>query len=592
MKTLREQLSGYISYIVVLLLAATMILLLIDKPYNNGHYTMTIIFLLTMTFALVLYKYIKTKLCTIKRLQQLNGYQKALENTSYFAKIDTDYNIIYANNSFRRLFNFNNERNFVDLLKHKTIDTKFISNFKMKIEEKSEWEDIIDLKLNNTECFLNFILTPIETKGNALQEYLFIANDLTELIQAKKELTKQLSTDFLTNLPNRFKFVEDFNALPKENRSLIYLNIDNFGTINEFFGMQTGNCLLKHVSAWLSRKLPSKDAVLYKFELDNFAIFIKNPISETELRNYLKLISSDIVKERFVCFESEIDITFTMGVAQGTKDLLKYSYLASKHAKKEKKSYSVFKSHKINETIFMNNIKINRMIKKAIDEKRVVPFFQPIHNIEKNQVERFETLMRIQNSDNTFQQPKDFLEIAKKSKLYPELTIQMMEKSFEILEKTGHQITLNISIEDILNKKVSEFILSKLALSQLGHLISFEIVESDKIENNIAVKKFIKRVKSLGCKIAIDDFGTGYSNFEQLLQLNVDVIKIDGSLIKDIDKNRESEIVVKTIITFARELGIQTVAEYVRSYEVFDKVKSLGIDYAQGYYLGKPQPLI
>jgi EAL domain-containing protein (putative c-di-GMP-specific phosphodiesterase class I) len=105
------------------------------------------------------------------------------------------------------------------------------------------------------------------------------------------------------------------------------------------------------------------------------------------------------------------------------------------------------------------------------------------------------------------------------------------------------------------------------------------------------VVNFIKKVKFLGCKIAIDDFGSGYSNFEQLLKLDIDYLKIDASLIKNIDTNRDSEIMTKSIISFAKEMGLKTIAEFVSTQAVFNKVKVLGVDYAQGYYIGKPSNL-
>jgi EAL domain-containing protein (putative c-di-GMP-specific phosphodiesterase class I) len=142
-----------------------------------------------------------------------------------------------------------------------------------------------------------------------------------------------------------------------------------------------------------------------------------------------------------------------------------------------------------------------------------------------------------------------------------------------------------------LDKKVSSFILRRLNNTGNGHLVTFEIVESQEIESHIKVVNFIKKVKFLGCKIAIDDFGSGYSNFEQLLKLDIDYLKIDASLIKDIDTNRDSEIMTKSIISFAKEMGLKTIAEFVSTQSIFDKVKLLGVDYAQGYHIGKPSNL-
>lgn len=124
---------------------------------------------------------------------------------------------------------------------------------------------------------------------------------------------------------------------------------------------------------------------------------------------------------------------------------------------------------------------------------------------------------------------------------------------------------------------------------KIGKRVVFEIVESESIEKFEQVHDFIEKVKSYNCKIAIDDFGTGYSNFEYLLKLNADYIKIDGSMIKDIDKSKEAEIVVSTIVGFAKKMDIKTIAEFVENESILEKVKELGIDYSQGYYFSAPK---
>ncbi len=200
--------------------------------------------------------------------------------------------------------------------------------------------------------------------------------------------------------------------------------------------------------------------------------------------------------------------------------------------------------------------------------------------------------MRIRREDNSYATPGEFMDIAKKSKIYTELSRAMIKKCFEQLLSVKYPITINISTEDILEPRVSQFILRNLKKHNFGNYITFEIIESESINGEIKVKNFIKKVKSYGCKIAIDDFGSGFSNFEQLLALEADYIKIDGSLIKNIIKDKNSEIMTRTIISMAKELNVKTVAEFVSSQAIFDKVKSLGIDYAQGYFIDRADPVL
>jgi len=142
-----------------------------------------------------------------------------------------------------------------------------------------------------------------------------------------------------------------------------------------------------------------------------------------------------------------------------------------------------------------------------------------------------------------------------------------------------------------MNKETIAFIHKKLENLDIAKRVIFEIVESEGIDNFEEVSLFIKEMKAVGCKIAIDDFGTGYSNFEYLMKLNVDFIKIDGSFIKNIDMCEQSLLISELIITFAKKQNIKTVAEFVHSKSVLEKVRELGITYSQGFYLGEPKSI-
>jgi EAL domain-containing protein (putative c-di-GMP-specific phosphodiesterase class I) len=184
--------------------------------------------------------------------------------------------------------------------------------------------------------------------------------------------------------------------------------------------------------------------------------------------------------------------------------------------------------------------------------------------------------------------PGDFLHIAKKSKLYPKLTREIFTKVTDNLSSKKFEFSINISVDDILDKNTNKFILNCLEKNDIGSWLVFEILESEGIENYKEVTKFLRDVKSLGAKIAIDDFGSGYSNFEYLLKLDIDFLKIDGSLIKNIDVNEDMQIITSTIVEFAKKLKIKTIAEFVHNQKIYDIVKSMGFDYAQGYYIDKP----
>ena len=297
-----------------------------------------------------------------------------------------------------------------------------------------------------------------------------------------------------------------------------------------------------------------------------------------------------ITKDRIMCDEVEVDTSLTIGAYQGKRSLLKLASIACKEAKNKRLPYLIYDHDSHKEAEYRNNMLMNHVLKEALAKDRVVPFFQPIMNVHTHEIEKYESLMRIQKENGEYFMPSEFLEVAKHSKIYLKLSMALIQKTFETFQISSSGFSINLSYLDMTNSTVTTFILEKLEEFNVGPWVIFEILESDSIENYDAVSKFISQVKSYGAKIAIDDFGAGYSNFERLTELRADFIKIDGSLIKNIHQNEDMRIIAKTIVSFAKELGIKTVAEYVHSQEVLECIKALDIDYAQGFYIGKPEP--
>ena len=144
-------------------------------------------------------------------------------------------------------------------------------------------------------------------------------------------------------------------------------------------------------------------------------------------------------------------------------------------------------------------------------------------------------------------------------------------------------------MEDVLNKATVEFIIDSLKKFKQPERVVFEILESEKIDRYSELKEFIQKVKVYGCKIAIDDFGSGYSNFAHILELNIDYLKIDASLVKCVTTDENSRKITQTIINFAKDLNLKTIAEFVENKESLELLKEMGADYIQGYYIGKPE---
>jgi len=231
------------------------------------------------------------------------------------------------------------------------------------------------------------------------------------------------------------------------------------------------------------------------------------------------------------------------------------------------------------------------LIKNALSDNSIIPFLQPIIHTSDESINKFESLMRIPDENGNIIYPVyPIIQTSKKIHLYTELMRQMILKTFDIFRDLEYSFSINISYEDISDSQFSEFLKTHLQTFPNPHRVIFEILETDIITDFEVVLSFIEHIKSFGCQIAIDDFGSGYSSMENILKLKPDYIKIDGSLIKEIDTSIESYTVVKSIITMAKELNSKTIAEFVHNKAVYQILKKLEVDYLQGYYTGIPFP--
>lgn len=427
----------------------------------------------------------------------------------------------------------------------------------------------------------------IKTTGEELNQ---LNLKLEEKIKEKtEELERQYYTDKLTNLENRNKLIDDLSK-GKYNK-LAIIDIKSFNDINDFYGNTIGDVVLKALSTLIDFYCKQNKLNAYRVNSDIFAVASNEGMKE-EFIEKIKLLQNIINNQCFFYEEGKIFITVTMGIALEEDSSFEKAEMALNHAKKNKELFQIYREElNIYEGI-KENIIWTKKIKDAIAEDRIVPFFQPIVNNNLGTIEKCEALIRMIDENGKVISPYFFLDIAKKAGLYKDLTRIMLEKTFEVLNKTDYEISINLLLQDIVNSEIRELIIEKLEKTKNPKKVVFEIVESEGIENFNEVTEFIKDIKKYGSKIAIDDFGTGYSNFSYLMKLNVDYIKIDGSIIKNIHKDKSAEAVTKTIVTFAKELGIETVAEFVSEEEIYNKIKDLSVDYSQGYYFSEPKDYI
>lgn len=370
------------------------------------------------------------------------------------------------------------------------------------------------------------------------------------------------------------------------------INIDHFQEINDLYGDAVGDEVLREVAAYLREIIPVREH-LYRLHADEFAHLCDGGMDVREFVLFASYVGERISQKSFtVRGRGEVSLSVTMGIAHGSDSLLTNADIALTLAKKEKKNFLVYDESMAMAKEYEKNLEWTKRLKKAIDEERIVPLFQPIVDTGTGAVVKYEALMRMVDERGDFIAPVHFIELAKKNKLYHQLTKIMIHKTMERFADVPYVVSINISVEDILNKEIYGYIVSQLKERAIGEKIIFEIIESEGIENFARVIEFIEEVKRYGAKIAIDDFGTGYSNFSYLSKLDVDYLKIDGSLIKNITTDADHLLTVESILFFARKKEIETIAEFVEDEEIFAALVDLGIDYSQGYLFSAPQPTI
>ncbi len=390
-----------------------------------------------------------------------------------------------------------------------------------------------------------------------------------EVKRKTEELIERLFIDNLTGFPNREKFITD-----SKNKYIAILNIDSFREINDFYGVKIGDKILIEVGEFLS-----KYAIVYKLQADEYGII---GMRASSLKHIIDKIFENLKNKKFIVNNEEIIINMKAGIATR----LSNADLALKYAKlKKNKPVIVYNKNLPLLKEFANNLKWKKIIVKAIEEDNILPFVQPIVNNKTNKIDKYECLVRLKDDDKIYT-PFFFLDIAKKTSLYTEIQKIMVEKSFKVFQKLDCKFSINLSMEDFTNYTFMSFFFNKIREHNVENKLIVELLEDEMI-NFEEISAQLQKLKEFNVQLAMDDFGSGYSNFIYLEKMNIDIVKIDGSIIKNIDDPRIYAILSK-MTELLKELNLEVVGEFIENKEILSKITELGIDYSQGYYFGQP----
>ena len=519
-------------------------------------------------------------------------FTQSMENANEGVIItDDNNNIIEVNRSFREIYGYSeadvlgkNPRILSSGIHHK----EFYKAMWEAIENEGHWAGEIINRLSNGEHITQWMSISSICNEDGSKNYLAIFTDLTELKEAQEKANYLAYHDQLTGLENKSKLVKNLLQNDKE-FTLIHLDINNFNYINTAYGFTFADELLIEIAQELRNLCELPD--VFRINSDEFALLC-NKGHDPEM--IIKKVQEHFYNHSFHINDITINISFNYGAYTGKENLLENASLALKISKElGKNRYHIFDATKdmLKKEHQNRFVSSNRLVLDALEEDNFVPYFQGIRNNTSGLIDKYEALVRIEKDAKVYA-PFEFLEAAQLAGLMPEITKVMIEKSFRIMQNRSESFSINITEDDLGRNYLPEYITQKMQEYGIKpERIILEILEGISSHGKQSHIKQLNELKALGLGLAIDDFGAEYSNFERILDLEVDFIKIDAKYIKNIDVDEKSYEIAKSIANFAKNSDILCIAEFVHSKAVQEIVEELGIEYSQGYYFSEPQKL-
>lgn len=470
------------------------------------------------------------------------------------------------------------------ILASKEYSRSFYKKMWNALNTESKWDgEIVNKKKDGALIDQWISITALHDENNLAHNYLAMFTDLTPLKEAQNKMAFMAYHDPLTNLFNKSYLETVLNT--KKDKTLILLNINNFSYINTAYGFNIGDEILINVSRILEKHFEID--TLCKINSDEFALVFNEEIAIAEK---ISEIQDFFMKNLINIKKIKLSITFSYGAVYGKNNLLRKAASALKEAKENGKNrFEIFEQHSNDDYLKRETfINYTNLIKNALDNNQIVPFFQGIYDNNKNSITKYEALARIVLEDRIIS-PYEFLEPAKLSGLLPEITKVMIDKTMETMSSNNYEFSINITEDDLAEDYLNDYLNEKINLYKIdSKRVILEILEGVSSSGKKNHIKQLNLLKKSGFKIAIDDFGAEYSNFERILDLDIDYIKIDAKYIKDIDTNKRSYEIVRAISFFVKNVNIPCIAEFVHNESVQKIIKDLGISYSQGYYFSQP----
>lgn len=433
------------------------------------------------------------------------------------------------------------------------------------------------------------------------------ASDITQKKKNQQKIEYQAHNDFLTGLYNRMKCEVDLRKVIRRTEkaglkgAVLFIDLDDFKHINDGLGHQYGDILLQQIAAGLTG-IPGLRGHCYRMGGDEFVIIVEPEIFG-DLNNIIGNITA-LFNKPWYLMETEYFCTMSMGVAVfpdnsvDVHEITRMADVAMYEAKRSgKNGYTYYSSEVENSTAKRLDIENNMRQAVSTGIEEFVVFYQPVVDVNTQMCTSCEALVRWDSKALGFMGPGEFIPLAEYLGLITSIGDYVLEEACrrcKLWNDNGYPdfyINVNLSVVQLLQKNVVENI--KRILDKTGvnpKNIVLEITESFAINDMQRVMDIITGLKKLGPRIALDDFGTGYSSLNYIKQLPLDIIKVDKTFIDDIVEDDYAQAFIKLIVDLSKTIGTKIVVEGVEHKEQFELLKSLGVDYIQGYYFGKPVP--
>lgn len=472
--------------------------------------------------------------------------------------------------------------------------------------------DMQDIELSNKKIIYALIVLALIIIGfsyyiYAIKYQKFIEYHNEKLEEDVRSRTKELEHvahhDALTNLPNRVLFLDRlrqsliYSKRNKVNTFVLFLDLDRFKEVNDTYGHDIGDELLKKVAQRLKNSLRNEDTVA-RLGGDEFTIIVRDVTYNNMLEIAKKII--DNMKIPFFIGNLKLYSTFSIGISsypndgENAEDLLKYADTAMYTAKETGKNNFRFYNEEMSE-LTKERITLERDIKSALDRHEFEVYFQPKINATTDKVIGLEALIRWNHPSKGLVFPDSFIPFAEETGLVKYIDKFMRKETLKITKKwldlgiDFGKVSFNASVVDLHDFTYVESL--KNEIDEIGYdasLLELEILESQSMKEEDKVVSILKEIKTLGVKITVDDFGTGYSSLSYIKNLPIDKLKIDRSFVKDLPLNKDSIAIVRTIITLAKNLNLEVVAEGVETETQVKFLLNEGCEEMQGYYYSKP----